>query len=119
MSAIRFIRTIKIGSRSPILAGEAFVLKLYKRSDGVMHYWEAWSAGDKVIIHSGTIGDRGEIREVSLAAGRNPAQTITDEAKQPRKRAIGGSRAQASLESPSSMRSREWVPPATLITASK
>lgn len=56
-----------------MLAGEAFVLKLYKRSDGVMQYWEAWSAGDKVIIHSGTIGGRGEIRRVGW--GRKKSST--------------------------------------------
>ncbi len=41
------------------------MLKLYKKIDGVLHYWETWDKDDKTgIIHWGIVGERGESKEV-------------------------------------------------------
>jgi hypothetical protein len=44
------------------------MLKLYKRIDGTLHYWEAWRDKDRsvAIEHWGVVGERGESREHPL-----------------------------------------------------
>lgn len=37
------------------------MIKLYKRIDGVLHYWETWSSDRKTqTVHWGKVGERGE-----------------------------------------------------------
>jgi hypothetical protein len=41
------------------------MLKLYKKIDGVLHYWETWDDDEKTgIIHSGIVGERGVTRKI-------------------------------------------------------
>ena len=44
------------------------MIKLYKRIDGALHYWEAWDADKKTkTVHWGKVGERGEDKRVELA----------------------------------------------------
>lgn len=41
------------------------MLKLYKRIDNKLHYWETWSKSGKTgIVHWGKVGQRGNVKEV-------------------------------------------------------
>lgn len=41
------------------------MIKLYKRVDGKLHYWETWEQDDKTAtVHCGIVGDRGQDKEV-------------------------------------------------------
>ena len=41
------------------------MLKLYKKIDNVIHYWETWSKDEKTgIVHWGIIGQQGQDKEV-------------------------------------------------------
>jgi hypothetical protein len=39
------------------------MIKLYRITDGALHYHEAWVAGDAIMEHWGTVGSRGQVRE--------------------------------------------------------
>lgn len=42
------------------------MIKLYKRIDSAIHFWETWEINEKKgAIHKGIVGKRGEYREVS------------------------------------------------------
>jgi predicted DNA-binding WGR domain protein len=60
------------------------MLKLYRRGD-ITRYWEAWSTASEVTIHWGTVGEKGETREIHLRDGDNPNKIIEREATQPKK----------------------------------
>jgi hypothetical protein len=41
------------------------MLKLYKRIDGVLHYWETWDDDAKSgTIHWGIVGEKGQMKEI-------------------------------------------------------
>ena len=41
------------------------MLKLYKRTDNGIHYWETWDKDDKTaLVHWGIVGQRGQDKEV-------------------------------------------------------
>ncbi len=64
-----------------ILVPPDLMLKLYRKSNAVIEYWEAWSSSIEITIHWGTLGDKGESRELPLEPGVNPDETIKREAK--------------------------------------
>lgn len=47
------------------------MLKLYKRTDGVLHYHEAWCNDGTITEHWGVVGEEGESREHKLANGES------------------------------------------------
>jgi hypothetical protein len=60
------------------------MLKLYKRLEDKLLYWEAWNDANEVVVHWGSVGDRGDSRVVVLRAGDDPSSIIQQEAKIPR-----------------------------------
>jgi hypothetical protein len=57
------------------------MLKLYRMTNGVMEYWEAWATANEITIHWGQLGKEGESRELPIIPGINPYDTIKREAK--------------------------------------
>ena len=56
------------------------MLKLYKRIDNELHYWETWDKSEKIgIIHWGKVGERGEDKEVKSIKGLNFREEIQKE----------------------------------------
>jgi predicted DNA-binding WGR domain protein len=60
------------------------MLKLYKRLGNKLWYWEAWGAANEVVIHWGSVGDRGDSRVIELQANDDPSSVIQREATSPR-----------------------------------
>ena len=55
-------------------------LKLYKRIDGVLHYWETWDKDDKTgIIHWGIVGEQGQTKEIKSSLFSNFRKEIQKE----------------------------------------
>lgn len=52
------------------------MLKLYKPTNGIFRYHEAWCYKGKVTEHWGMVGERGESREHSLAKGEKEESAI-------------------------------------------
>jgi hypothetical protein len=65
---------------------ELTMLKLYKRSRGVVRYWEAWAHGVWVIVHHGKLGERGRVKHLEPQPGKAPEQVIAEVAEKPRAR---------------------------------
>jgi len=62
------------------------MLKLYRTTDGVAEYWEAWEdTRTKVIVHWGTLGEKGESRRATVRAGDSSSNLIEREAEPMRK----------------------------------
>lgn len=56
------------------------MLKLYKRIDGVLHYWETWDKDDKTgIIHWGIVGEKGDTKEIKSGLLSNFRKVIQKE----------------------------------------
>jgi hypothetical protein len=51
--------------------------QLYKHGPDGTRYWEAWEAGDAVILHRGQLGYAGEIQKLPLRPGQ-PAKDVID-----------------------------------------
>ena len=64
-----------------LIAGENAMLKLYRMTEGVPEYWEAWATATEITIHCGKLGEEGESRELPIQPGINPNDTIELEAK--------------------------------------
>jgi hypothetical protein len=60
------------------------MIKLYKKQKDTILYWEAWENEGDVIVHTGTIGDRGQTRTVRAPGKKNADTIIREEAKTPR-----------------------------------
>ena len=54
------------------------MLKLYKRTDSVLHYHEAWVDGSKIREHWGIVGERGHTKEHALPKGKDEEDSILD-----------------------------------------
>lgn len=54
------------------------MLKLYKRTDGVLRYHEAWLNGKTIYEHWGIVGERGDTKEHSLPKGKAGENAILD-----------------------------------------
>jgi hypothetical protein len=54
------------------------MLKLYKRTDGVLHYHEAWLNGKTIYEHWGVAGEQGETKEHPLPKGKDEEDAILD-----------------------------------------
>jgi predicted DNA-binding WGR domain protein len=53
------------------------MLKLYKRTDDQLHYWETWDLDEEsFVIHWGVVGETGEHKEVK---GENAEKTVQKE----------------------------------------
>jgi hypothetical protein len=52
--------------------------KLYKRSNGVLHYHEAWVAGREIIEHWGVAGERGATATHKLPRGADEEHAIQE-----------------------------------------
>src|SRR5438094_10377107 len=59
--------------------------ELYKQVDGDFYYWRAGHRGSKVVVHSGKVGEPGEVREIAVAPGERPETTIVRESGQVRR----------------------------------
>jgi hypothetical protein len=57
------------------------MLKLYKRSEAELLYWEAWDSGRELVIHEGVVGDTGTSRTVKLRVLEKPQAAIRREAQ--------------------------------------
>lgn len=57
------------------------MIKLYRTSDGLTEYWEAWFTATEVTIHWGRLGEEGETRELPFEPGLHPSDIIKREAK--------------------------------------
>jgi len=56
------------------------VIKLYKKIDNKLHYWETWDKDNKTgIIHWGEVGTNGETREVKTELKTNYSNKIRKE----------------------------------------
>lgn len=56
------------------------MLKLYKRIDGQLHYWETWNKDEKTaIVHWGIVGERGDDKEVKSGLFSNYQKTVQKE----------------------------------------
>lgn len=60
------------------------MLKLYKRGRTGVRYWEAWKALGMVVVHEGTLGDRGKTKSVIPQDGQTPEQCLQKAAEKPR-----------------------------------
>jgi hypothetical protein len=67
----------RAGSTQSEKEGEADVrlVKLYSPGPA-RKYWEAWHVGAAVTIHSGVVGDRGQVTEVTVDADETPLAVI-------------------------------------------
>src|SRR5262249_36434710 len=59
------------------------MLKLYKKTDQGILYWEAWENNGKLTIHEGVIGEEGDTRETSILPKRSADETIEIESEIP------------------------------------
>jgi hypothetical protein len=57
------------------------MIKLYRTKSGVTEYWEAWITATDVTVHSGKLGEEGEMRELPHEAGLHPSEIVKREAK--------------------------------------
>jgi len=56
------------------------MLKLYKRIDSELHYWETWDKNEKIgIVHWGKVGKRGKNKEVKSTRGISFREEIQKE----------------------------------------
>jgi hypothetical protein len=60
------------------------MIKLYKRLEDKLLYWEAWNDANRVVVHWGIVGERGDSRVIELRAGDDPSSVIQQEAEIPR-----------------------------------
>lgn len=60
------------------------MLKLYKKSKDGTQYWEAWDADGEVMVHWGTLGDRGQTQAIKLESGKRASAIIRRESNAPR-----------------------------------
>ncbi|MGD0901913.1 MAG: hypothetical protein ABR924_03125 [Terracidiphilus sp.] len=65
-----------------MLGTAAMMLKLYRTTERVTEYWEAWEdTPTRVIVHWGKIGEKGDSRKVSVKSGTRPSGIIKREAE--------------------------------------
>lgn len=56
------------------------MLKLYKRVDNEIHYWETWNKDEKTgVVHWGVVGKRGEDKEIKSGLFTNFRKEIQKE----------------------------------------
>ncbi len=55
------------------------MLKLYKKNETNTQYWEAWEREGSVVIHTGVLGDEGEVEQIELADGEDINEIIAAE----------------------------------------
>lgn len=53
--------------------------KLYKNSNGVINYYEAWDNDKEVIVHWGELGQVGEMKTIGVPAGKSAEGVIEEE----------------------------------------
>ena len=60
------------------------MIKLYKKIDGILHYWECWDSEDKksATIHWGAVGDRGQDEVVSASTASGCQKLVQAEINQ-------------------------------------
>jgi hypothetical protein len=58
------------------------MIKLYKNNGTQISYWEAWKDKDNVLVHWGTLGQRGQTRKISCP-GETAESFITELSKEP------------------------------------
>ena len=58
-------------------------MKLYKRVDGEIHFWETWDIDDKTgAVHKGIIGHRGDYRKIKSGLFSNYRKEVQKEIDQ-------------------------------------
>jgi hypothetical protein len=58
-------------------------VKLYALAGDGWRYWEAWPAGGNVVVHTGVVGDRGQVTEIPVQPGEDPRDVIRRAARTP------------------------------------
>ena len=56
------------------------MIKLYKRSERQIHYWEAWEHDDKIVFHWGVVGETGQTSEHWPTQSHHHHRVIEEEA---------------------------------------
>ncbi len=54
------------------------MIKLLRPSPEETDYWEVWQDEESLIIHGGTIGERGEWTRVQIRTGQDPNQLMSE-----------------------------------------
>ena len=58
------------------------MIKLYKKIDGQLHYWECWEASKREgIIHWGPLGERGDDKTIKVGFLSNCSKPLQEEIK--------------------------------------
>lgn len=60
------------------------LLKLYKRENETMLYWEAWEENEEILVHFGVLGEIGETTTIPLAEFEPPDTAIQRHAQEAR-----------------------------------
>ena len=63
--------------------------RLYKRIEGTLHYWEAWSHQGQIVIHTGAVSSTGKTTTLPLARRKDGEATIDKLAKPQLKSGFG------------------------------
>ncbi|RZJ61491.1 MAG: hypothetical protein EOO58_01720 [Hymenobacter sp.] len=75
------------------------MIKLYKKQDGVLYYWETWNRTPKsATIHWGVVGERGEVKFVRATSQLKFAALIQEEIDKKREEGYAESSTEALLE---------------------
>lgn len=60
------------------------MIKLYKRTEKVCLYWEAWDAGGRLVtIHWGSLGKTGRNKSIRIPPGKSAKGVIRRESEEP------------------------------------
>ena len=91
-----------IGNRqavTPLNDKNLLVIKLYKKQDGVLYYWETWNRTPKsATVHWGVVGERGEVKFVRATSQIKFDALIREEVKQKREEGYTESSTETLLE---------------------
>lgn len=55
------------------------MVKLYRSTDGAIEYWECWETSTHFIVHSGIVGQKGEVKEHNKMENDQVRYQIEDE----------------------------------------
>lgn len=60
------------------------MIKLYRKSGGRTEYWESWTTPTHVVIHSGSVGEKGNTKELPIRGNTVAKTEVENEQKQMR-----------------------------------
>jgi hypothetical protein len=56
------------------------MIKLHKKASSAHEFWEAWTANDKIIVHTGIVGNRGQRSVSDVHPSEDPEAVIQQQA---------------------------------------